>query len=470
MYKINNQLTIEDFIFPYGDLDRENDWIKLAGLIPWNDIEERYASQFVNNGHPAHPARRALGALIIKQRLNCSDEWTVKHVSENPYLQYFIGEKEYCNRCPFGESTMVEFRKRFSEEDIAAILELTIPKANPSEDDDDPANGGTLLMDATCCPADIAYPQDINLLNESREKLERIIDEVCEVNGLKKPRTYRRQARKDYLKLSKNKKRSKGQLRSAIKKQLQYIRRDVGYVVRFVKAGVMLTPEQKERLNLLTTVYEQQRIMFELKTHSIPNRIVSLSQPWVRPIPRGKARAKTEFGSKLHISLVDGYVRMERLSFGAFNEAEDFFRIVERYRQRYGRYPERILADRIYRNRATLDFCKEKGIRLTGPALGRPPKDSGITKQARRQEYIDICDRNAVEGKFGTGKTAYGLGRIAARLEETSHCVIGIALLVMNLTKRLRSLLRFFLDAPIFSFKLDSSRNLLIFGRLRRRP
>jgi hypothetical protein len=443
MYKRENQFKIEDFVFPYGTLNPENDWVKLAGLIPWDRVEEKYAARFVDNGHPAHPARIALGSLIIKQRLTCSDEWTVKHVSENPYLQYFLGMKEYSERCPFGASTMVEFRKRFSEEDIAELLEMTIPKPDPPEDDD-PPNGGTLIMDATCCPADIAFPQDINLLNDTREKLEEIVDAVCESGGLSKPRTYRRQARKEYLKHARNRKRTAKQTRAAIKKQMNYIKRDVGYVAQFVRTGVKLTPKQQELLNVLTTVYEQQRLMFEEKTHSVPDRIVSLSQPWVRPIVRGKAKAKTEFGAKLHISLVDGYARIERLSFDAFNEANDFFQIVERYRQRYGRYPARILADKIYRNRDALAFCRERGIRLTGPALGRPPKNAEASKQAKRQEYDDICDRNAIEGEFGTAKTAYGLGRVAAKLEDTSVCVIGIALLCMNLKKRLRSLLRRF--------------------------
>lgn len=112
MYRMNRQMRIEDFVFPYGQLDKNNEWVKLADLVPWDEAEEVYAKQFVNNGHPAHPARIALGALIIKQRLKCSDEWTVRHISENPYLQYFLGLKEYTSKCPFGASTMVEFRKR----------------------------------------------------------------------------------------------------------------------------------------------------------------------------------------------------------------------------------------------------------------------------------------------------------------------------------------------------------------------
>ena len=468
MYKDNSQLRIEDFVFPYGTLDPENDWVKLAALVPWDTVEQRYAAQFVNNGHPAHPARMAFGALLIKQRLKCSDEWVVKHISENPYLQYFIGMKEYGSSCPFGASTMVAFRKRFSPEDIAEILEATIPKpdgagnSERNDDDQDPPNGGTLTMDATCCPADIAYPQDIELLNGVREQLECVIDQVCDGYGLKKPRTYRKRARKDYLNLVKRKKRGTQVIRKAIRKQLQYIRRDVRYIAEYVQSGIVLTQAQKDCMNLMTTVYEQQRLMFETGTHSIPRRIVSLPQPWVRPIVRGKAPANTEFGAKLHISLVDGYIRIERLDFEPYNEAEDFYRAVEGYRARYGRYPARILADKLYRNRQTLAYCKERGIRLTGPALGKPPKDRTLTKQAIAQEYQDICDRNEVEGVFGTGKTAYGLGRIAAHLKETTFCVIGVALILMNLTKRLRSLLRL-----IFCWLLWGDYGCLFFVGLR---
>jgi len=156
--------------------------------------------------------------------------------------------------------------------------------------------------------------------------------------------------------------------------------------------------------------------------------------------------------------MVDGYARIERLSFDAFNEATDFFSAVEHYREQYGFYPARILVDKIYRNRQTVLWCRERHIQLSGPSLGRPPQNKEIRKEARRQEYQDICDRNIVEGEFGTGKRAYGLGRIMAHLPETSFCVIGIALLCMNLAKRLRSLLLLIFQA--------SHLKVLVFGKL----
>ena len=147
------------------------------------------------------------------------------------------------------------FRKRFSEEDLAAILEASVFKAEAEEKDDpddgnDPPNSGTLVLDATCCPADIAYPQDIDLLDQAREKAEKTVDELCELTGQKKPRMYRKRARKDYLRLSKSKKRSARAIRSAVRKQLQYIRRDIGYVAELVQKGAKLSSKQAERLNM----------------------------------------------------------------------------------------------------------------------------------------------------------------------------------------------------------------------------
>ena len=292
--------------------------------------------------------------------------------------------KEY-GPCPFGASTLVAFRKRFSEKDLAAILEASVPKAETVKKDDpndgnDPPNGGTPVLDATCCPADTAYPQDIDLLNQAREKAEEMVDKLCELTGQKKPRMYCKRARKDCLRLSKSKKRSGKAIRSAVRKQLQYIRRDIGYAAEVAQKGAKLSSKRADRLNIVTTVYEQQRLMFESGTHSIPRRVVSLAQPRVRPIVRGKAHASTGFGPKLHVRLVDGYARIERLDFELFNESKDLWRAVARYRERYGCYPERILTDKIYRNRQTLAFCKEHGSRLPGPALDKPPKDPDLSR------------------------------------------------------------------------------------------
>lgn len=457
MYKMEPQLKLKDFVFPYGKLNPENEWVRMAELMPWDAVEEKYCERFVNNGHPAHPARMALGSLIIKRRLKCPDEWVVRHISENPYLQYFIGMKEFSDACPFGESTLVAFRKRFDEEALCEINDMLLEsmaaaEADENDDEEGPGgNSGRLILDASCAPSDISYPQDLRLLNEAREKVDEIIDALHAANPVgKRPRTRRRVARKDYLRTARKKRRSEKEMRSAVRKQLGYLYRNIGFVQRYVSNGTALSFIQQNQMNTISLLYEQQLTMYENKTHSVGGRIVSLAQPWIRPIVRGKAGTPVEFGAKLHLSSQNGFVRVERLSFEAFNEACDLPAIVERYRERNGRFPAEILADKLYATRDNRAFCKHHGIRLQGPPLGRPGKNA---QRDKRQEYVDSCNRNEIEGKFGIGKRAYGLGLLTEKLPITTFSAICASILTMNLVK-LRCAFFNFLFMRLFQHQL----------------
>lgn len=160
--------------------------------------------------------------------------------------------------------------------------------------------------------------------------------------------------------------------------------------------------------------------------------------PFICPIVRGKRNANVEFGPKLAISMVNGFAFMENLSFDAFNEGNTLQASVEAFRSRYGHYPSEVYVDKIYRNLDNLQVCKKRGIRLSGPPLGRLTKDPEALKQRQKQERADSKIRNSVEGKFGEGKRFYGLSRIMTRLANSCETVIALQLLVMNLGHRLR--------------------------------
>jgi len=258
--------------------------------------------------------------------------------------------------------------------------------------------------------------------------------------------------RRDYLNLARSKKRTAKRIRKAIRQQLQYIRRDRGYLRQFEMQGIVLTENECKLLNVLDKVYDQQKYMFDHKVHTIENRIVSISQPYIRPIVRGKSKAQVEFGAKLGLSIVDGFGRIEKISFEAYNESEVLADVVERYKQRTGHYPKRILADKIYRNRNNLAYCKERNIRLSGPALGRPRKDAVIDKKA---EYRDNADRVEVERAFSLAKGSYGLGLIRTKLEETTRGSIVLSILVMNINRKLRMFLRLFVISIFSRFKIQ---------------
>ena len=472
-----NQLAFEDFVLPFGGkLNGQNRWVRLAELIPWDEVEAIYAKHFSHTeGAPAKSARVAFGALLIKERLGLSDEETVEQIRENPYLQYFLGFHEFRDERPFNPSMFVHFRKRFSLDDLnhlnEEIVQRSLSTKHDDDNDDDAGDGNTdstppggggesetalsskpnrgkLLMDATCAPADIRYPTDIDLLNQGREKTEEIIDTLfVPLKGQqRKPRTYRRKARREYVAFIKSGKRKGKRRRKALRQQLNYLRRNLSTIDALSEQVplTVLSRRQYRELLVIRELYRQQQWMYDHRSRRIADRIVSISQPHVRPIVRGKAATPTEFGSKLSVSQVDGFAFVDRLEWDPYNESTDLIAQVEAYRRRFGHYPESVHCDRLYRTRDNRAYCQARGIRLSGPPLGRPPKptadNAAELREQARQRHQDEVDRIPIEGKFGQGKRRFGLGRIMAKLRHTSEVSIAIIFIVMNLEKCLREI------------------------------
>jgi hypothetical protein len=246
---------------------------------------------------PVNP-RIVLGSLIIKHLCDLDDRETIDQISENIYMQCFLGYPSFTSEKPFDASLFVEIRKRLSLDFINTINEKivelktrfeasTVTQTQVSAKNDTVAKGegapsisavsatlrsdgqdrqdkpedssgsqenslgtsneitcehetvlpttsvtaethkGRLLIDATVCPQDIAYPTDLDLLSDAREKSEQLIDSIykIELHG-EKPRTDRKKARKEYLRVAQSKKKTKKQIRSAIRKQLGYLYRN----------------------------------------------------------------------------------------------------------------------------------------------------------------------------------------------------------------------------------------------------
>lgn len=402
--------------------------------------------------------------------------------------------REYRYECPFDPSMMTRFRQRITPEMLSWVNDQVIgrkiaegreEKEGAPKDDDrgaqPPADGwnsdsvkqeqlsiddvsaastteaqeeapneGTLILDATCAPQNIRFPTDTSLLNEAREKAEEIIDALHE-QGLsegKKPRTYRQKARRKYNSFSKARKKTKNMIRTAKRQQLQYLKRDLGIIDDYERRHpgcLQSLPQRKQAtLQVIRTLYAQQEEMYRNGSHRVTDRIVSLSQPWVRPIVRGKQNAEVEFGAKVEMSVVDGFLRIEDLRWDAFNESTTLIDSVEAYRKAYGHYPKRVLADTIFRTRKNLKYCKDHGIHLNGPKLGKPYADPAVAKAQKKLEWLESGERGEIERKFGTAKRRYTLDCIVTKLQETSETQIHTIVLFMNLRKKLRLLLRLF--------------------------
>ena len=477
-YRSAKQLTLAEFDWPFQtDLDENNRWVVLAGCIPWDELAQAYHKALGQSGQgrPNKDARLVIGAVIIKHKLCVSDRETVAQIQENPYLQYFVGLSGYQQAAPFAPSLLVEVRKRMGQGVFDAFHESLIdavesrksreapsgargvrshdddepPGAaaqgdSPGEEDVEPTRQGKLVLDATVAAQAIRYPTDLSLLNEAREHTEQIIDKLYAHSGLKrKPRTYRQRARREYLSVVKLKRPSATVRRRGIKQQLQYLRRNLGHIEKLLALWPEGTPLPLanwllRRYWVIPHLYAQQREMYERKARRCDGRIVSISQPYVRPIVRGKVDKPTEFGAKFSVNLNgDGLASVDHLSWEAYHEGNVLEAQVERYRERHGHYPEVVIADQIYGTRSNRRYLKERHIRFAGKPLGRPKKVTEENKaqlqEEKRQRRRDYLDRNPIEGKFGQGKGGYRLNYIRAKRADTSVAWINTIFLVMNL-------------------------------------
>ncbi len=141
MYKSDNKLqsSFLDFNQPMGlHMNPENRWIKMADMIPWDVFEKKYKHLFQSKTrNVAKPLRMALGTLIIQTRFQYSDRELVQQITENPYLQYFIGLPGYQETPPFDASTLVLFRKRISAKMLMEANEYLLQENKPDKKEDD---------------------------------------------------------------------------------------------------------------------------------------------------------------------------------------------------------------------------------------------------------------------------------------------------------------------------------------------
>ena len=234
MVKYNpKQVSIREFKTPFGrGLNPKNRWVRLSEIIPWDQLHECYASTLCKDfGRPAKDSRLILGSIIVKHKKHLTDEELIEEIQENIYIQYFLGYEGFTHEKPFDASLLVTIRKRLGKEVFDSLNQQImnrireIERENPPEPkkkkrrrkrqdpphsnqselsldakaSDEPSNKGQLLVDAFVAPQDIKFPTDLDLLNDSREHAERLIDQLYTPEpGKVKPRTHRKKARRDY--------------------------------------------------------------------------------------------------------------------------------------------------------------------------------------------------------------------------------------------------------------------------------
>lgn len=260
------QLSIDAFKSSLDGLNKANRWVKLGDTLPWGEIERLYAVQLNNGKRGAgnKSARMIIGALIIKHKMNLSDEETILAIQENPYMQYFVGLSEFTDQPIFDSSLFVILRKRLGTTDFndmsVSLLELQLQleksrwagKKNDSGEegggqgadvDDQDANfvdsygrlhARSLKIDATCSDAEVRYPTDIDLLHDDCKIINRYIDKLCNGFSLIHPVTYYKEAHAAFHQVVKHRKKSKKMIHRAKSLLLTYLIRDIRSFIQLI--------------------------------------------------------------------------------------------------------------------------------------------------------------------------------------------------------------------------------------------
>ena len=352
----------------------------------------------------------------------------------------------------FKPSLFLEIRKRTENEVFDSLNVELIKLVSEKEDkkhnrkgtdknNNTPINKGKMQADATVADQYITYPTDNGILNQSRKQCEKFIDKLYDLSGKEgeKPRTYRRKIDKAYLDYSKKKKKREATHRKMTRKLLECVNRDIKQVNNMLDVFELkgscfpLRHSEQRMLWVINTSYGQQKLMYDTKNHSCTDRIVSIFQPHIRPIPRGKTKAQIEFGSKLGVSLDKGFARINTFSWDAYHEGGDLIKQVESYNKIHGHYPELVQVDKIYATRENRMWLSERNIRITAVPLGRRKGKETETYYQKRKRRNEAAERNHIESKFGQGKNGYNLNEIRARLKNTSESWIACIFFIMNL-------------------------------------
>ena len=445
-------------------LSKSNRWVKLADNLPWDKIEKEYNKRLRNSrsGAGNKPARMVVGALIVKHVENLSDERTVQAIQENPYMQYLLGLEKFTEKPVFVPELFVLVRKRLDHA-FFNMLTLMLSEAdgnNPKKeetDEDGNDHGGTLKVDATCCNAEVRYPTDTNLLEDGSRLIDRLLDKFCARHKVCKPQTHRVEARHAFIALTKKKRKGKKLIDKTKLIQIRCLQADFRIFLDFLgtQASNLLGCFSRHDFKCLQAafkMYEQQKMMFEQNVRSCADRIISIYQPHLRPIVRGKAKARVEFGAKIGASIVSGYTYVDHLSWDAYNESSDLGLQVELYRKRFGMLPKELQADKIYLGKVNRKQIKACHIDCYSHPLGRPPKEENDTHAQDKKRAIG--ERNEIEGTFGTSKRVYRANDIRAKLDNTADTWIGACFFAKNVMKFLRGLFcLFFAKSGIKSLK-----------------
>ena len=399
-------------------------WEALVTCLPQKPLGRRGAPSWFS-------PQGMLALMFIKAYSGLSDEKLIDRMNTDWSFQLFCGLRLSRGERIRDKSIVSRIRKYLSEHlDQVRMQEVLL-----SFWKQDMSATHVLLMDATCYESYVRFPTDVKLLWESTSYLyERLLFKSCQALSIKRPRSKYREQKQKQLSYSRLRRKSYklGQKR---KRSLLYLlEKGLGHLQAVLHEHPEYKLERKEYryLKTIKQVFRQQHYLFTTPGAKLPDRIISLHKPYLRPIVRGKENKPVEFGMKAHMLQVDGITFFDCMSFKAFNECKRLKISVLKHQSLFKTTCHQLGADRIYATNENRRYLSGKQIFTNFPKKG--PK-SHSKQEKKLQQALATVRSTTLEGAFGNQKNHYGLRKIKAVGDANERLWAFFAVMTENAVK-----------------------------------
>ena len=378
------------------------------GCKPWFDVKGGIALQ------------------ILKSYYRCSDAMLIEQLNGNWQMQMFCGTLLKQGEQIKDKDLVGRWRSFLSEKlDMDKLQMSCVQHWKPFMQ-----HIHTGFSDATVYESYIEYPTDAKLLWKGCCDVYQMIKYRRKELKLRHTRIKHEKRKTQYLSFAKRRKKSRRQSKKICKMLLKYLLRLMDQLDALLKKyKTTLSGGQYSRLNTISKVKEQQWQLHFGKQATVPNRIVSLHKPYVRPIIRGKEVKPVEFGAKVNMLLVDGISFIEHLSYDNFNEGTRLQSTIH-LQQRYFGACHQMGADAIYATNNNRSYCSKNNIATSFIAKGKEGKLKEQKSQMR--SILGKIRSTVLEGSFGNEKNHYQMNKIKAKTEGNERVWIFFSLLTCN--------------------------------------
>ncbi len=405
---------------------------QLSEKIPWSELEKSFTKYYVEFGRPAKPVRLMVSLILLKQMYDLGDETVIEHWVQNPYWQYFSGERTFQWKFPVEPSDLVHFRKRIGEEGINKILEISIAIHGKE------AMEREVVVDTTVQEKNITFPTDVKLHIRIIKQCTKIASEEV----IDQRQSYKRTVKKLIMaqRFRKHPKNRKKALQAERK-----IKTIAGRMVRELERK--LTREQKEKYSTSIEIYN--RIIRQKKSDK--EKIYSIHEPKVYCISKGKEHKKYEFGSKASLVMT----KRSGIIVGAYSLEKNEYdghtlpKALDQCEQLRGLRPTVAIADRGYRG----------SVRIGETEILIPkPRKKGTSEYEKKKAKARFRRRAAIEPVIGHLKTDNRLSRNFLKGVIGDQINVMLAAAAFNMRKWMRKTKTFFgsifksLEQHIFRF------------------